>query len=77
MFVPHRNKKYGSQRPVTGIALLFLYADDVRTSQGTLAFTVGYGDNFDFYMNMMFVPHRKHMYRPPQTVKGITIHCYM
>jgi hypothetical protein len=34
MFVFHR-KHLGASRPVTGIALLFLYVDDVHTSRET------------------------------------------
>jgi hypothetical protein len=48
MFVPHREDN--SSRPVTGIALLFLYVDDVRTSQETRlwASTACYEGSFTF-----------------------------
>jgi hypothetical protein len=49
-FVSHRTHLYGPPRPVTEIALRFLYVDDVRTSQNTLVdLTVCYGDSL-FYM---------------------------
>jgi hypothetical protein len=34
-FIKHRKHTYGPPRSVTEIALLFIYIDDVRTSQGT------------------------------------------
>jgi hypothetical protein len=43
MFVPHR--KQTPPLP-TGIALLFLYVDDVRTSRKAYASTACYGDSF-------------------------------
>jgi hypothetical protein len=36
------------------------YVDDVRTLQETQASTACYGDNFAFYMQLMFIPHTKH-----------------
>jgi hypothetical protein len=49
LFVPHR--KHTPQLPVTGIALLLLYIDDVRSSQNAQlwAFTAYYGGWFYFY----------------------------
>jgi hypothetical protein len=48
MFVPHRKHIYRPPRPVTGMALLFLYVDGARTSQEThvRAATTCYGDRF-------------------------------
>jgi hypothetical protein len=53
-----------------------LYVDDVRTSQGThiRASTACYGDRFIFYVQMTFLPHRKHTYRPPRSVTEIVLH---
>jgi hypothetical protein len=64
---------YGPPRPVSGITLHF-YIDGVCTSQEThlWASTVYYGDSFTFYMQMMFVPHRKHVYGPPRSLTVIT-----
>jgi hypothetical protein len=49
-FVPHRKHTYGHPQPVRGIDLLFLYADEVRTSQETRlwASTACYRDRFTF-----------------------------
>jgi hypothetical protein len=54
MFVPRRKHSYGFPRPVTGLALLFLYVNDVRTSQETFLWvsTTCYGDDLIFlYVN--------------------------
>jgi hypothetical protein len=62
IFVPHRKHPHTLPRPVRGVDFLFLYIDDVCTSQENthrpprpvteIAFL--------FYMTMMFVRHRKH-----------------
>jgi hypothetical protein len=48
MFVPRRKHTYGPLQPVTGIALLSLYAHNVPTSQETHLWisTACYGDTF-------------------------------
>jgi hypothetical protein len=60
--VPHRKYTYGPPRPVTGTALLFICRcrSDLtgNTSMGLHGLL---GDSFHFYMQMMFVPYRKHM----------------
>jgi hypothetical protein len=52
MFVPHSEHTYGSSRPVTGIAVLFLYVNDVRTSQEIHLWTTAtcYGDSFSIFI---------------------------
>jgi hypothetical protein len=35
-----------------------------------------YEDTFTSYMQMMFVPYRKHTYGPPRTVTGIALLVY-
>jgi hypothetical protein len=59
--------------------LYFLYADDVRTPQDTplWASTASYKDSFIFYMQMMFVLHRKHAYGLPRPVTEIDLLFYM
>jgi hypothetical protein len=71
----HISQIYGLKRPVTVIALTLLYVDDVRTSLETQDSIAGYGDSFTFYMQMMFVPHRKHRTLLP--VIGIALPFYM
>jgi hypothetical protein len=61
-------------QPVTVIALL-LYVDDVRTSQEAYASTDCYVDSFTSYMEIVFVPHRKHM--PQQHVTEDSFTSYM
>jgi hypothetical protein len=53
----------------------FVCIDDVHASQKShaWAYTVCYGDSFTFYMQIMFVPHRKHIYEPPRPLKGIAL----
>jgi hypothetical protein len=52
MFVRHRKRTYEPPRPVTGRALVFLYVDDVRTSQETYlwASMACYGETFSFFI---------------------------
>jgi hypothetical protein len=71
MFVPHRKNTYGTPRPGTRIALFFIYMCDVRNSQeaNIRTTTACYRDIFTFYMQVMFVPHRKHI-RNSETCYG-------
>jgi hypothetical protein len=59
----------------------FLYADDVRTPQETHLWpsTACYEDGFTFYMQMMFVPHRKHIcgLSRPDNEDGFTFYMQM
>jgi hypothetical protein len=48
MFVPRREHAYGPPRNVIGLALLFLYVDDVRTSLEARTTTVLYRDSLTF-----------------------------
>jgi hypothetical protein len=50
MFVPHRKHTYGPTRLVTETALLYLYVDNVRTSQEIHLWvsTACYGDSTTF-----------------------------
>jgi hypothetical protein len=79
MFVPHRKHTYRPPRPITEIALL-LYVDNVCTSQETCIYIYiyiciglhGLLRGYLYYLDVdMFVPHRKHIYRPPRPVTGI------
>jgi hypothetical protein len=61
-------------RPVTGISLLFIcrwYSSSQETH--LWAPTAGYWDSFTVYMQMMFIPHRKHTHGPPRPVTGRTL----
>jgi hypothetical protein len=42
-----------------GDRFTYLYVDDVSTSQETQVSTACYRDSFNFYMQIMFVPHKK------------------
>jgi hypothetical protein len=70
-----------SQEAQTSIAcnldsFTFLYVDDVRTSQETtIRFHGVTGIALLFYMQMMFVPHRKH--RPPLPATSMALLFYM
>jgi hypothetical protein len=73
MFVPHR--KHRPPQLFAETALLFIYIYiyiyiyiDVSTSQETHSLRVCYRVALLFYMEMMFVSHRKHS--PPQLVMG-------
>jgi hypothetical protein len=80
MFAPHRKHTYELPRSITLIALLFMYANNVRTSQEThlWAFTVYYVDSFtSLCMYMMIVPHRKHTYWHPRSITGIALFYYV
>jgi hypothetical protein len=71
IFVPLSKHNYQPAQSVTAIALIFLYVDDVRTSQEThlCSSTVCFGESFTFYMQM-FCPDRTHIYGPPRPVSG-------
>jgi hypothetical protein len=71
MFVPHR-KYVSTSTACYGNIFTYIYTHKyVRISQETYIYTskAYYGDKFT-YIYMMFVPHRKHTYRPPRPVKG-------
>jgi hypothetical protein len=52
--------------------------DDVRTSQVTpIHLRSVMGIALLFYMQIMFVPHSEHAYRPPRPVTGIALLFYM
>jgi hypothetical protein len=55
--------------------LYFLYVDDIHISQEThiWASKLCHGDSFTFYIEMMFIFHRKHIYGPPNSVTGIAL----
>jgi hypothetical protein len=57
----------------------FLYkVEDVGTSQETHLWLSAacYGDSFNFFMQMIFVPYRKHTYGLPQPVTRIALILY-
>jgi hypothetical protein len=67
MFVPHRAHTYGPPRPITGIALFFIYVDNVGTSQDTQvrlptayywdSFTILYADDVITSEKTFMGPH--------------------
>jgi hypothetical protein len=65
MFVPHMKHAYWSPRPVTGIALLYLFVDEIRTSQEAhlWASTACYGESFTFlYVDVIRTPKEAHLW---------------
>jgi hypothetical protein len=74
IFVPHR-KHLSASMVSYGGSFTFLYVDDVRTSQEAQISTACYWDSCTFYMQMMFIPHRKH--RPSVPVTGLALLFYM
>jgi hypothetical protein len=59
--------------------LYILEADDFLTLQEThlQLSTACYGESLNFYMQMMFTPHRKHTYESPRPVTGVALLFYM
>jgi hypothetical protein len=74
MFLPHRKHTYRHPQPVTGITL-FSYVNYVLTSQEThlWAATRCYGIAVLYCMEIVFVPHREHTYRPPRPVTRVSL----
>jgi hypothetical protein len=66
-------------RSLNGDNFTFFYVDGVHTSQETLlwASMACYRDSLTLYMLMVFTPHRKLIYGPPQPLTGITSHFYI
>jgi putative effector of murein hydrolase LrgA (UPF0299 family) len=81
-FVPHMKRTYGPPRPVTGIALLsrlyMIFVPHMKRIMGIHSLLRGcYGNSFTLCIQMMSLPHRKHVWALHVRVRRLLVAVYV